>query len=37
MDSNDKLVIVNASGGFISNYPLTLINAINGVWWREAA
>jgi hypothetical protein len=32
MDANDKLVVVDASGGFASNYPINDINAVNRVW-----
>jgi hypothetical protein len=37
MDANDKLVVVDASSGYISNYPLNLVDAINTAWFRPAA
>jgi hypothetical protein len=35
MDSNDRLVVVDAIGGVVSS-PQNVIDAINGVWFEAA-
>jgi hypothetical protein len=37
MDPNDKLAVINAQSGHVSNYDAPLIQAINAVWDKPMA